>query len=64
LKTVISDVFPKGEEPYGELHPDEPIEANLSPLSVISRMTNDFMLSLMGNKVFIELKKQIKEDLK
>ncbi|QXN67858.1 hypothetical protein FPHOBKDP_00104 [Listeria phage LPJP1] len=64
LKTVISDVFPEGEEPFAESDPEEHIEAVLSPLSVISRMTQDVYLTLYTNKALINLKKQIGEMLK
>ena len=59
LKTVVSDVFPKGEEPYSDFRPDEPIDAFLSPLSVVSRMTTDYFSLALTNKVLIELKRSI-----
>lgn len=64
LKTVVSDVFPKGEEPYSEFRPDEPVEAFLSPLSVVSRMTTDYFSLALTNKVLIELKRSIADLLK
>lgn len=59
LKTVVSDVFPKGEEPYSEFRPEEPIDAFLSPLSAVSRMTTDYFSLALTNKVLIELKRSI-----
>ena len=41
LKTIISDVIPKGQEPYSEYRQDEDIDAVFSPLSINSRMTTD-----------------------
>ena len=64
LKTVVSDVFPKGEEPYSEFRPDEPIDAFLSPLSVVSRMTTDYFSLALTNKVLIELKRSITDIMK
>lgn len=64
LKTVVSDVFPKGEEPYSEFRPDEEISAFLSSLSVISRMTTDAFSLMLSNKALIELKRSIEEIIK
>lgn len=60
-KTIVSDILQEGEEPYSELHPDKPIDAVISPLSIISRMTIDIYLSLYLNKVMIELKNKCRE---
>ena len=64
LKTVVSDVFPKGEEPYSEFRPEEPIDAFLSPLSAVSRMTTDYFSLALTNKVLIELKRSIDDIMK
>jgi DNA-directed RNA polymerase beta subunit len=61
LKTIVSTVTPKGEEPYSEYRKDENINAVLSPLSVVSRMTTDFFNILYLNKVLIELKRHVKD---
>src|SRR5699024_6169665 len=63
LKTVVSDVFPKDEAPYSEYRPDEEIQAVLSPLSVVSRMTVDVFLMLYSNKALIELKRTVADKL-
>lgn len=60
-KTIISDIMQEGEEPYSELHEDENIDAVISPLSLISRMTIDVYMSLYLNKCMIELKNKCKE---
>lgn len=64
LKTVISDVIPSTQHPYTKDNKDEEIEAILSPLSIVSRMVPDVYQMMMGNKVLIELKRQIKDIVK
>lgn len=60
-KTIISDIMQEGEEPFSEYRPDENIDAVISPLSIISRMTIDIYVSLYLNKLMIELKRQCKD---
>lgn len=64
LKTVISDVIPTDKHPYTQDNKDEEIEAVLSPLSIVSRMVPDVYQMMLGNKVLIELKKQIEDIVK
>lgn len=64
LKTVISDVIPSSQHPYTKDNKNEEIEAVLSPLSIVSRMVPDVYQMMMGNKVLIELKRQIKDIVK
>lgn len=59
LKTVIADTIPADQAPYSSLHPEEEIEAVLSPLSIVSRMVPDVYQMLYSNKALIELKKQV-----
>lgn len=61
LKTIISKVLEKGEEPYSEYREDENIEAVMSPLSINSRMTLDVFVDGYTAKALIELKRQIKD---
>ena len=61
LKTIVGTVIEKGEEPYSEFRPEEPIEAILSPLSINSRMTLDIFIDGYVNKCLIELKRKCKE---
>ena len=60
LKSIISDVIPKGEEPFSESREDEKIEAVISPLSIVSRMTTDVYNALYLSKVIIELKEAVR----
>jgi len=55
LKGIISEVWEEDERPTST-YDDKPIEAVLSPLSVISRMTIDFFYKLYCNKVIVSLK--------
>ena len=61
LKTIICDVISNGEEPYSEYNKKENIEAIISPLSIVSRLTTDIYYSLYANKALIELKRQVKD---
>jgi len=61
LKTTISKVVPDKEAPYSDYHKDERIDAIISPLSVISRMTTDVFNIMYLNKVLIELKNKALE---
>jgi hypothetical protein len=61
IKTIVSDVIKKGEEPYSEYHKDENLAAVVSGLSIVSRMTTDTFNMLYTNKLIIELKNKCKE---
>ena len=61
LKTIVSSVIPKGEEPFSEFRPEENVEAILSPLSINSRMTLDVFIDGYTSKALIELKRHIKD---
>jgi hypothetical protein len=61
LKAIIAKVVSTDESPISEYRQDEHVEAILTPTGVISRMTGDIYSMLYGNKVLIELGKQIKE---
>jgi DNA-directed RNA polymerase beta subunit len=60
-KTIICDIFPEGKTPITAKN-DE-IEAILSPMSIVSRMTMDMFLMGYTNKILLELKRQVIEDL-
>jgi hypothetical protein len=61
LKGVISKRLTNDESPLSEYRDKEIIEAVLTPTGIISRMTSDIYSMLYGNKVLVELGKQIKE---
>lgn len=61
LKCTIGEVIPAGFEPYSELHPDEEISSFIAGNSVLKRMTPSVVLTSLGNKVIIELKRKMHE---
>jgi len=61
LKGVVSRVCTTKESPLSSYRQDEVIEAILTPTGIISRMTSDIYSMLFGNKVLVELGKQIRE---
>lgn len=61
LKGIVSNVIPKGLEPYSEYRPDEEISSIIAPLSITARKTPSIFLSMFGNKLLIELKRQLKD---
>ena len=63
VKTIISEVIPEGKEPYSNYHKDEDIDAILTPMSVLARLTPDIMLTGYTNKVLLELKRHVLKDL-
>lgn len=60
-KGIISHVFEEGMEPYSEYRPDEPIDTIVAPLAVAARKVPAIFLTIFGNKLLIELKKQLEE---
>lgn len=63
-KQIVSEVIPKGYEPYSEFRPDEEISVLTSPGTIARRMTVSIInISAMG-KVLIELKRKIKAEIK
>jgi hypothetical protein len=62
LKTIVAEVTPNGQEPYSEGRPDLSVDAVVSPLSIVSRMTTDVYNKLFLNKILVELKRKVVED--
>ena len=56
LKTIVSTVVPEEEAPQSEHRPDKKVQAELTPLSYISRMTVDVIYKMYINKILLELK--------
>jgi hypothetical protein len=63
LKTIVSDVVPQEYFPYSESKKAEPIEAIVSPLSVITRMVTDVYSKMFLNKALLGLKERFGEAL-
>jgi hypothetical protein len=61
LKSIKSHVIDKGYEPYSEFQPDEEISTIVSPLSISARKTPSIFYNMFGNKLLINLKRQLKE---
>lgn len=61
LKTIITNVIPEGQEAYTLFRPEEKIGAVLSCNSIIARGIVSCQYMLMGNKLLIELSRQLKD---
>lgn len=61
LKTIITNVIPEGQEAYTSFRPDEKIGAVLSCNSIIARGIVSCQYMIMGNKLLIELSRQLKD---
>jgi len=61
LKATVAHVIDEGLEPYSEYRPEEEISSFVAPIAVEARKTPSIFLSLFGNKLMIELKRQLKE---
>ena len=57
-KGIVSHVFEEGLEPYSEYRPDETIDTIVAPLAVSARKVPNIFLTIFGNKLIIELKRQ------
>ena len=63
-KQIISQVIPKGYEPYSEFRPDEEISVMTSPGTIARRMTGSVISISAAFKCMIELKRKIKDEIK
>ena len=61
LKSIVGDVIPEGLEPYSEYRPEEEISCFLGPGALLARMTPSAILTMFGNKVIIELERQLED---
>jgi hypothetical protein len=61
LKNVVSEIFPEGYEPYSSYRPDEPVDEFIASNSILKRMVPSIVLTSLGNKVIIELKRHLQE---
>ena len=57
LKAVTGEIIPEGLEPFALSRPDEEISTTFAPLSVLKRMVPSILLTMFGNKVLVELKR-------
>ena len=63
-KQIVSEIIPKGYEPYSEYRPDEHISMFTSAGTVNRRMTISIVPITAAMKCLVELKRQIKEKIK
>ncbi len=61
LKATVGTVVPAGLEPYSEYRPEEELSYILASNSVLKRMVSSVPLTILGNKVLVELKRKLKE---
>ena len=61
LKSVIAEVIPKGYEPYSEFRPNEEVSSLIGCSAIIKRQTPSILLTILGNKVIVELKRKLQE---
>ncbi len=60
-KVVIDECVKKGYEPYSSYHPDEEVSLLMSESAILKRMVPSVLISLLGNKVLVELKRHLEE---
>lgn len=59
LKNTIGEICPEGYEPYSSFRPDEEVSTLIASNSILNRMTPSILLSALGNKCIIELKRKL-----
>lgn len=60
-KIVIDELVTKGYEPYSSFRPDEEVSILMSESAILKRMVPSVLISLLGNKVLVELKRKLEE---
>lgn len=61
LKNTICEIIPPSYEPYSEFHKDEEVSGFVASNSILGRMTPSIILSALGNKCIIELKRTLQK---
>lgn len=61
LKSIIGEVIPEGYEPYSEFRPDEEVSTLIGPSAILARKVPSILLTVLGNKVIVELKRKLEE---
>lgn len=59
LKTVIGEVVDEGYEPFSEFRSDEEVSSMIPPISIYARMVSSILLTMFGNKLLVELRRQL-----
>lgn len=61
LKNTIAEIIPEGYEPYSSYRPDEEISTLIASNSILNRMTPSILLTGLGGKCIIELKRHLQD---
>ncbi len=61
LKSIVGEVVPEGYEPYSEFRPEEEVSSVIGPSAILKRQVPSIMLTVLGNKVIVELKRKLEE---
>lgn len=61
LKSIVSEVIPEGYEPYSEFRPNEEVSSLIGASAILKRQVPSITLTLLGNKVIVELKRKLEE---
>ena len=59
LKNTVGEVIPEGYEPWSEFRPEEEVSSLIAANSILNRMTPSILLTALGNKCIIELKRKL-----
>ena len=61
LKSIVGEVIPEGYEPYSEFRPNEEVSSLIGPSAILKRQVPSIILTVLGNKVIVELKRKLQE---
>ena len=61
LKGIVGEIIPEGYEPYSEFRPEEEVSSLIPPSSILKRQVPSILITVLGNKVIVELKRKLKE---
>lgn len=61
LKGIVGEVIPEGYEPYSEYRPNEEVSSIIGCSAILKRQTPSIILTVLGNKMIVELKRHLQE---
>ena len=61
LKNTIGEIIPEGYDAYSEFRPEETVDTFIASNSILKRMTPSVILTTLGNKCIVELKRALRE---
>ena len=59
LKNTVGEIIEKGYEPFSSFRPDEEVSTIIASNSILNRMTPSILITALGNKTIIELKRYL-----